>query len=285
MTAIVVVDGGASRCRLAAYSEQGYQLAQASLSDHASLSLGVLSAWRHIEQGLDIIRGELGESASWCPVQLVMGLAGSLQQQKREAFLQCLPTALPATLVTDGYAQLMGATQGNPGICLSVGTGSVLHWLDERGQTGMVGGWGFPVGDEGSGAWLGMRALQHLLLHQDGKLQNSSLINALQLHVGTEVSSIQQWTTESRSTVLANLAPLVFEHANRADQLAETLVEEAADKCLQLIRLAPAHLPVYIAGSVGQQLIGRLSALVGRSVEKSAHDALHGLWLLSQSDQ
>lgn len=283
MTAIVVVDGGASRCRLAAYSGQGRALAQASLSEHASLSLGVRSAWHHIEQGLELIRAELGESAAWHPVQLVMGLAGSLQQQKREAFLECLPTSLPATLVTDGYAQLMGATQGNPGICLSVGTGSVLHWLDEHGQTGMVGGWGFPVGDEGSGAWLGMRALQHLLQHQDGKLQDSSLIDALQLRVGTKVSSIQQWTTESRSTVLASLAPLVFEHAGRSDQLACCLIEEAADRCLQLIRLAPAHLPVYVAGSVGQQLVERLSAVVERPVAKSAHDALHGLWLLSQS--
>lgn len=279
---VVAVDGGASRCRMAAFNAGGDVLARASIEDHASLSLGVSAAWQHIEAGLQRLRRSLKKDQQWLPDRLMLGLAGSLQERRRHDFLKLLPPSLPCTLVTDGHAQLLGASAGLPAICLAVGTGSVLHWMGSDGKSHMAGGWGFPVGDEGSGAWLGMRLLQIYVWHKDGKTAESTLMAAVESRVGSSVSSIQQWTTQTQSSVLAQLAPLVIEHAAQGDRLAKCLMEEAAEHCLALIALAPADLPVYIAGGIGEQLSPRLSDALGNRITKAHGDALRGLWQLSR---
>ena len=283
MAVIMAVDGGGSRCRLAAFNEAGEVLARVTVDDHASLSLGVNDAWQHIEHGMMQLRQLLAKPEGWLPQRLMLGLAGSLQEARRCAFLKLLPNQLPHTLVTDGHAQLLGASAGRPGICLAIGTGSVLHWLDVNGTVGMAGGWGFPAGDEGSGAWLGLRLVQLYLWHFDGKRQQSSLIAAAEQHLGSSISAIQKWSTQSRSGVLATLAPLVFEHADKGDALALSILQEASLHALALIELAPENLPVHIVGGVGKQLHELLVARLGSRVVPAQGDALQGLWLLSQS--
>ncbi|MBX2879494.1 MAG: hypothetical protein KTR32_06140 [Granulosicoccus sp.] len=281
MAEIVVVDGGASSCRLAAFSDSGQPLAKVSLDRHASLTMGVSDAWQHIEQGLEAVREQLRAGESWQPAKLVMGLAGSLRQERREQFLNLLPKQVEQLLVTDGFAQLVGASNGKPGICVAVGTGSVMHWLDEQGQSGMAGGWGFPVGDEGSGAWLGVRALQQYLASIDGVPATSRLIDELRLLIGSDVSAIQAWTTQTRASELAGLAPLVFNAAAAQDALALQLIDEAVEKILELVKRAPLHLPVYIVGGIGQKLHPMLSKKLKNRLCTAHHDALRGLWLLS----
>ena len=281
MKHIAVVDGGASRCRLAVFSEGGKLLARAEIEAHASLTMGVGIAWQHIAQGLRLLQQSLKEKSAWQPDVLCMGLAGALQEQKRAEFLALVPKGVEARLHTDGYAQLIGAAGGQPGICLAVGTGSVMHWLDGAGQQGMAGGWGFPVGDQGSGAWLGMRLLQVYVAHRDGDVSDSSLIDSVEQRVGSSVADIQRWTTENRSSVLAQLAPLIFESAAAGDKLALALIDEAVSHCMELVRLAPDSLPVYVVGGVGTQISPALSVLLGNRLQKSCGDALRGLWHLA----
>lgn len=281
MSILVAVDGGGSRCRLAAFNETGDLLARVNLESHASPSISPTGAWRSIDQGLRLLAAQLKKEPSWQPDFLMMGLAGSLQESRRRELLQLIPPSIERDLVTDGHAQLLGASGGAPGICLAVGTGSVVHWLDTDGQSGMAGGWGYPIGDEGSGAWLGMRLVQRYVWHFDGQTNDSTLMDAVAGRVGTSVSDIQQWTTQSESSVLAQLAPLVFEHASAGDELAESIVDEAVSHCMNLLRYAPEHLPVYIVGGVGDQLRPLLSELLAGRVDKARGDALHGLWQLA----
>lgn len=282
MTVTVAVDGGASRCRLAAYGEKGKLLARAEVDGHASLSNGVDSAWRNIRQGLSALAVKQNLPLSWQPDQLAMGLAGSLQEQRRRALLDQIPRAIHTLLVTDGYAQLMGASGGSPGICLAVGTGSVLHWQDRSGLQGMAGGWGFPVGDEGSGAWLGKRLVQTYVWHLDGKTQDAAIMTAVEQRIGSSISEVQGWSTQSQSSVFAQLAPLVFEYASRGDALANDLLDEAVRHCLNLIALAPQELPVYVVGGVGEQLRPRLLDALATRLSRAEGDALHGLWRIAQ---
>ena len=282
MSVIVAVDGGGSRCRLAAFSDSGDLLARASISSHGSLSMGPQAAWQSIAQGISSLAVKLNNEADWKPDLLMMGLAGALRQNRKEELVQLMPASLNYKLVTDGYAQLVGATGGEPGICLAVGTGSVVHWLDSDSQFGMAGGWGYPIGDQGSGAWLGMQALQHYLWHLDGRSTTSTLIEALHDRIGSSVSDIQHWTTQSNSSVLAQLAPIVFEHAANGDALAQSVLEEAAVQCMNLVRLAPNDLPVYVVGGVGEQLRSLLHNDLQGRLQKARGDALRGLWQLSQ---
>jgi len=285
MKHIVAVDGGASRCRLAAFSAGGELLARTVVDDHASLTLGSAAAWQHISRGLRSLAAKLNKDTHWRPDMLSMGLAGTLQEQNRKEFIALLPSDIPFMLHTDGYAQLMGAAGAQPGICLAVGTGSVVHWLDTDGQHGMAGGWGFPVGDQGSGAWIGMRLLQQYIAYRDGNRSQSPLMVELEQRTGSSVSDVQRWTTESRSGNLAQLAPLVFEAAAAGDSMALNLLEEAVRHCIGLVNHAPQSLPVYVVGGVGTQLSAALSKELENRLQPGKGDALRGLWHLAKRGQ
>ena len=281
MTLIVSVDGGASGCRLAAFSLSGDVLARVVVDEHASLSLGVVAAWSHINEGLQALRKQLNVEAHWQPDKLSLGLAGSRDAKKANELRALVPPHIDVLLNTDGYAQLMGASGGKPGICLAVGTGSVIHWQGTDHIVHTAGGWGFPAGDQGSGAWLGMRLLQIYVAHRDGHTSSSTLMGAVEKRIGTGSSSIVAWTTEKRPGVMAQLAPLVFDAADDNDPAAGALIDEAVAHCMQLITLAPADLPVYVVGGVGLRLRPALASFVGERLCSPHNDALRGLWDLA----
>ena len=62
-------------------------------------------------------------------------------------------------LQSDAYAALMGLTQGNPGVIVICGTGSMLVTLDADGTQHVSGGWGYLLGDAGSSYTLSREAL------------------------------------------------------------------------------------------------------------------------------
>lgn len=163
-----------------------------------------------------------------------------------------------------------------------MGTGSVLHWQDEAGGFGMAGGWGYPVGDEGSGAWLGARALQHYLWHRDGESSDSTLVKAVGERIGASVSDIQRWTVDSRSTTQATLAPLVVSHAQAGDALARQLMEAGAACCERLVALAPDALPLYMVGGLAAAYRPWLSARFSDRLREPCGDALDGLQAIAR---
>lgn len=284
---IVVVDGGGSGCRLGAFDVGGNLLATAK-DGPASLSLGVDQTWLHIRRGISSLAEQLDEANSWMPSKICMGLAGSLQNERRNQFLSLFPQELSPILVTDGHAQLWGATGGYPGACLAMGTGSVLHWIDETGASKMAGGWGFPVGDEGSGAWLGFKLVNAYLWHRDTCQPGTEVpivLSLLQDRIGQNVSDIQVWSTETRSTELASLAPMIVSAAEQGDALANTLLSEGAAQCERLIQVAPDSLPVYIVGGLADVYHPRLNSSTRQRVQKPRGNALSGLYSLCQSQQ
>ena len=281
-TPCIAVDGGASGCRLAAFDAAGDRLGTVRLDRHASLSLGPAEAARHVLEGLGRLRAATGIGPS-AEVPLAFGLAGALRPDRCTSFREALPATLAVTaLVTDGRAQLLGATGGGPGACLSIGTGSVLHW-DAAGAVGMAGGWGFPVGDAGSAAWLGAALLRRYLRERDrGRSAGEPLFADLEAVTGADVASLQEWTTCSVSTRVGSLATLVTAHAERDHPIALALLEEGVEHCLELFDAAPAGLPRYLVGGLAPVYAPRLERR-GVALWAPRGDALDGLARLARA--
>ncbi|AOW93995.1 hypothetical protein BFN03_18605 [Rhodococcus sp. WMMA185] len=62
-----------------------------------------------------------------------------------------------------------GSLAGHPGVVLAAGTGSVALAVAENGATAFVDGWGYLLGDDGSGFSIGRRGLQSALRAHDGR--------------------------------------------------------------------------------------------------------------------
>ncbi len=284
MNITVVVDGGGSGCRLGAFDNHGCLCATAQ-DGPASLSLGEEQAWKHIRSGISSLAKQLGEPADWLPTHLCMGLAGSLQQSRREHFLSLMPKSIKAVLTTDGLGQLLGAADGQAGACLSIGTGSVLHWLDTSGNFDMAGGWGYPLGDEGSGAWLGAQLINAYLWQLDSHQSNDKaapLFHALEQHIGRDPSDVQNWSTCKTSTELASLVPMIISAEEQGDVLANTLLARGTEQCERLLTLAPDNLPIYIVGGLADIYRPRFQPNIGARIQNPKGDSLSGLYAYSK---
>lgn len=277
---LIAVDGGATHCRFALFNANGERVFTHRLMQPASLTLGVEEAFATVRMGLAAL-----ESASERPlagIPLVCGLAGSLRAARRQAFSDHFSGERAVEVLTDGHAQLLGVSAGEPGACLAVGTGSVLHWQNDDGVFGMAGGWGYPAGDQASAAWLGLQLLQHLVESRDRRLPTTPLIDAIQGTVGCSTEQVQAWTTSSRSSTVARLAPLLSRFHAEAEPTAMQIVERGLDECERLYACAPVSLPRWICGGLAELYHPGLEQR-GIHLQAVHGDALDGLKLHAQS--
>ena len=96
------------------------------------------------------------------------GLAGTEVTSACDQFLNAPHPFARLILKSDGYTSCLGAHGGRDGALIAIGTGTVAFQI-EGDKEYKVGGWGFPHGDEGSGAWLGLEAVRLTLHWLDGR--------------------------------------------------------------------------------------------------------------------
>lgn len=244
----LTVDGGGTGMRLAAYLGDEIQ-PQASFecATPGSLTLGVERSAAGIRSGIAQLK-RLCPALDGAPRHIQCGLAGSLEPSRMQRFIAQWP-GQAVVVVTDGYGQLIGATAGAPGACLSVGTGSVVHWLESSGLSGMAGGWGFPVGDLGGGAQIGLRWIQLELEHFDKQGPSALLAQT----IADNKPGIQAWCAAATATEYAALCPAIVNA--RDNPAALRALAEARTALDELLSTVPAGLPCYLAGSLGVALL------------------------------
>lgn len=192
---------------------------------------------------------------------LVLGVAGAAETGQADALARMLP--YPNTqVVGDIDIAVTGALQDRDGIVMAVGTGSVVaRQLD--GQITRVGGHGFALGDEASGAWLGRRALAAALQVRDGLLPDAPLARAIWARFGT-LPALLAFTTGARPADYADLAPQVLGLDTAGCPLARDIVADGCAYLLRAIRVLQAGntgLPVAALGGLGAPLSQRITAL------------------------
>lgn len=275
------IDGGGSRTRARLQSAQDHRTLGDGEAGASGLTQGVAQAWRHLSAAIDAAFADAGMVRPDDAVIAVgAGLAGARDAALRAEFVAAAPAFAALALDTDGHAALLGAHRGGPGLVLIAGTGSVGEALLADGRRRLVGGWGYPVGDEGSGAWLGLRAMALAQRAVDGRAEAGALARAVRAATGDSEDAMRAWCIGAGQARYAQLAPLVFEH-EADDPAAAALVTRAIAAIATLAAaLDPsARLPVAVRGSVGERLAPRLAApLRARCI--AAGDATDGALLL-----
>jgi N-acetylglucosamine kinase-like BadF-type ATPase len=141
-------------------------------------------------------------------------------------------------VTNDGLIALTGATAGQPGMIAIAGTGSIAFGRNASGKTARAGGWGYMLGDEGSGFYITRQALRAALRSEEGWGPPTSL-RAILLRE-TDASDINQllhrfYTPEFSRQRIAALAKLVDEAAENGDAAAQNILNEAAQQLAVLI--------------------------------------------------
>ena len=155
------------------------------------------------------------------------GIAGLSREGARTALEAVAFPYGRSVFATDGMIANLGAHGGRDGAILIVGTGSSAHVLHE-GKSFTIGGYGFPISDEGSGAALGLSAMRHALRALDGRTRPTPLSSAVTARFGHETPRAVAWMDEARPADYASFAPVVMDFAEAGDEIARSIVEDAA---------------------------------------------------------
>jgi len=278
------VDGGGTGTRVRLTDRSGVLLGQGEAGPSA-LGQGSEQAWRHIQQAAQAAAAQAGLAQfelAHCAIGL--GLSGASVPTQAQSFLALQPGYALLALDGDGWTTVLGAHGGAPGAVVAAGTGSVGEALRADGSRVCISGWGWITGDEGSGAWLGLKAVRHAQAVLDGRTAAGALSRAVLAVVGAERKALLAWNAAAGQQGYASLARLVFDAAEAdpvSDPVATAFVVEAVAELEKLaLALDPAgQLPLCLSGSIALRLAPQFSgAIRARCVPPqgdSADGALH----------
>ncbi len=278
----IAVDGGASATRIRVADDHGAVRAQCQAGP-TSLTLRGPAAWEEI---LGALADHGVTDAELRHAHCALGLAGANDERQCRDFLAAAPKLASLIVATDAYTSVLGAHAGAPGAVVAVGTGSVGCRLLDSGPVRLVGGWGFPVGDEGGGAWLGWRAITDALRTRDRGATATPLNEAVFAQCGHDRASLLDWLKDATSTRYAELAPLVLDHARGGDRSALSLVTAAGMEIDRLaLGLDPSRTaPLALTGGLGLPLAAYLPEELNQWVRPAQGDTLDGAMLLARGD-
>jgi glucosamine kinase len=144
---------------------------------------------------------------------------------------------------------------------LIAGTGSVAFGRGPTGTFARCGGWGPYFGDEGSGAWIGRRALSVVTAAADGREPETTLTGAILTAAEVnDVSELVPWAAAASPSALATLAPVVMSVADSGDLRANALLTLAVEELMLHLRTLARQLFVDERASVPLALAGGLMA-------------------------
>jgi glucosamine kinase len=187
---------------------------------------------------IEVVRGALSAAGRLTGDVLVVGAAGAGREPERDELRTAIRAenlASHVMVTTDIEIALAAAFADGPGIVVSAGTGSVAVGRDRTGARHRIGGYGWQMGDEGSGYAIGRASLGAVSRARDGRSPNTALSDRLlKATRSADFDALVRWAAGASPAEVAALAPHVLEVAAAGDPLAQGIADYAARELSQL---------------------------------------------------
>jgi glucosamine kinase len=220
------IDGGGSKCRARIRDFAGRLLGEAEgghaniYRDRAEAIASILGTARAAVSAAGL------EGSQFKLLHAGFGLAGiTTEKAARDIEAEHWPFA-SVTADNDAYAACLGAHEGHDGGIVITGTGSAgLAVIG--GHRRALGGWGFQIGDDGSGARIGHAAIRRAVLAGDHLAPHSPLLTAILAKFHNDLAAITAWARHAEAGDYARYAPQVIAAGHAGDGEAITLLHAA----------------------------------------------------------
>jgi len=272
------IDGGGTQCRarlaVREYGEQPEAVLGEGIAGPANIRLGLLESFAAVLEAAGQCLTQAGLSPDILGrTTACLALAGATEPTALAAARR-RPLPFRRTIITtDAHAACVGAHGGRDGGIIVIGTGSI-GWAMIGGRQYRAGGWGLPVSDEGSGAWLGCEAVRRVLWAYDGRIEWTGLLTRLFAEFDRDPHEIVRWTGQARPGDYGRFAPLIVEYAARGDPAG-----------VDLMRLAAGHIDVLAARLLarGMPRLALVGGLAG-AIAPFLSDETRALVVLPEGD-
>lgn len=230
---IIGIDGGGTGTVGILTTETGQRLAhvQAGPSNYH-----VVSAAK-TQTVLKSLVEELCEKAGiplTSPIHFCLGMAGLGRVEDKKVIGRIcdeLGISENRILTHDAHIALVGGTEKQQGVIVISGTGAIVYGINANGKEARASGWGYLLGDEGSGYDIAIKGLRAVARAADGRGSPTELtnriLNALELNTPGDLI---RWVHAASRDAIAQLSKIVFDAARTTDRTAEQIVDAAAEE-------------------------------------------------------
>lgn len=250
------IDAGASATKWSLIDESGIVAAgtQEAMDGHLYRDASKIR--------MDSVLNEIAKGIGGKKVERIyMGITGVVHDGSIERHLQKY-FAAPSIVVSDiELAYRANFVEGN-GILLYAGTGSVAYAIDEKGEIHQIGGWGYLLGDEGAGYWIGREAIRHALylIESKGNASPGSLGDLILKEINAnDWNSVKSFVYSQDRSAIAALSRVVDQAASKGDKSAIEILNRAAGYLAELIdridqSLLRKSLPIKFTGGISSSV-------------------------------
>ena len=232
MLHVLGIDAGGTKtvCQLA--DGEGTVLSEARGSGANLQAVGELE----VEKVLHRVMEEAIGDRPIVPAVICLGIAG-VDRPDDEAVVRAIMKRIGykarVLVVNDALVALEAGAPGEPGVVIISGTGSISYGRNAHGEAARSGGWGYVLGDEGSGYWIGRAALRAVLREADRRGPKTALTPLLLAHFGvTQAQGLihEVYHTNLKPTAIGVLARSVATAFAQGDRAAIGILRAAADE-------------------------------------------------------
>jgi N-acetylglucosamine kinase-like BadF-type ATPase len=191
-----------------------------------------------LEKVLHSVMEKTLEGTDVIPSAICLGIAGvdrASDEKVVRSIMGRIGYKARILVVNDALIALQAGVGDRPGIVIVSGTGSIAYGRNEQGEASRAGGWGYVLGDEGSGYWIGRLALRAVVRHADGRGRVTSLTSRLLEHFGVQRAAElihQVYHEEVSPKSIAAAAQYVQYARDEGDMVATGILHRAADELI-----------------------------------------------------
>jgi N-acetylglucosamine kinase-like BadF-type ATPase len=227
---VLGIDAGGTKTVCLLADERGHVLAEARAGGANLQAAGEFEVEKVLHGLMDHAIGDRDIR----PDAICLGIAG-VDRPSDAAVVQGIMRRIGfksrVLVVNDALIALVAGAGDEPGVVIVAGTGSIVYGRDSRGRAARAGGWGYLLGDEGGGFWIGRAALSAVVRQFDGRgpqtiltemvLADLSLANPTEL-----IHAIYDKGLQRRA--ITRIAAVVQRAAAAGDAVAREILDRAA---------------------------------------------------------
>ncbi len=277
------VDGGGTKCRVRLRDRSGAIVAEAVG--------GLANLYQDLDTAIGTIRATMAETLGQAgltdkdrrSIHVGLGLAGAVTEETTSAVRKALQDFNSASVDVDGYAAFLGAHDGQDGGIVIAGTGSAGLAV-VKGERHWIGGFGFPLGDQGSGAIMGRSTLRRAALALDNLIPSSPLLEEILAEFHRDRDGFADWARHALPRDYARYAPRIFAAAAAGDRYGAELVADAARAVARLAKelLARGAPSVALVGGLAKPLTPFMPEELKAHLIAPKRDALDGAIMMAR---
>ena len=229
---VLGIDAGGTKTMCLLADEQGRIISEARGGGANLKTAGELG----VEKVLHTVMEEAIGERQIIPSVVCLGMAGADREADARtvrAIMRRIGYKAKTLVVNDALIALVAGAADGPGVAIVTGTGSIVYGRSAGNRAARAGGWGHLLGDEGSGFWIGRKALVSVVRAADGRGPSTLLTPRVFARLGIgSISDLVQllYDRDVALPFVAALGQVVQGARDDGDEVASLILTQAADE-------------------------------------------------------